>query len=94
MDFLKVYVDDKIIEEMKYKNNESILYDFVCNKDHVVLVIDYLSSIGISVIDELLVGKIDLFFQDLEEIQEHLNRYEIPVIVKMINEDISNFDLV
>ncbi len=94
MNFLKVYVDEDAFSLIHENNNEMMLEDIEANRDNVIRVIDYLQEIGIKVIGTLLVEKPDLFLLDVEEIKSHFANYDIKLIVRMINDDISNFDLV
>ncbi len=94
MNFLKVYVDEDTFSLIQENNNEMMIEDLEANRDNVIRVIDYLQEIGIKVIGTLLVEKPDLFLLDVDEIKNHFANYDIKLIVRMINDDISNFDLV
>ena len=94
MDFLKDYVSDDVIGEIISNNKDIVINDLIYNKDNVVLILDYLKELGIKDIDDILILKIDFFFRDIDDIKKHFERYDKDVIVNLINEDISNLDLV
>ena len=94
MEFLKDYVSDDVIEDIISNNKDIVINDLVYNQDNVVMILNYLQELGIKNINDILVEKIDFFFRDIDEVNEHFNRYDKDVIVKLINEDISNLDMV
>ncbi len=94
MNYLKAYVTEDTLKLFSEYNSPMLVTDMIANKDNVIRVISYLQEVGIKVIDKLLVEKPDLFFLDVSEIKKHLSNYDIKQIVRMINDDISNFDLV
>ena len=83
-----------IIEDIISNNKDIVINDLVYNQDNVVMILNYLQELGIENINDILVEKIDFFFRDIDEVKEHFNRYDKDVIVKLINEDISNLDMV
>ncbi len=94
MDFLKDYVSDDVIGEIISNNKDIVINDLIYNRDNVILILDYLKELGIKDIDDILILKIDFFFRDIDDIKKHFERYDKDVIVNLINEDISNLDLV
>ena len=94
MEFLKDYVSDDVIEDIISNNKDIVINDLVYNQDNVVMILNYLQELGIKNINDILVEKIDFFFRDIDLVMEHFNRYDKNVIVKLINEDISNLDMV
>ena len=52
-------------------------------------VIQYLKSIHIEVLDDLLINRLELFLIPKDVIQERFEKYNIQVLVDLINEDIS-----
>lgn len=94
MEFLKDYVSDDVIEDIISNNKDIVINDLVYNQDNVIKILNYLQELGIKNINDILVEKIDFFFRDIDEVKEHFNRYDKDVIVKLINEDISNLDMV
>ena len=97
MDFLYNYhLTDEDIEEITKRNGESIVKNVVLNKDNVIKVIDYLLEVGVneSVIKDLFVEQIGMFFRTKEEIADVFDEYEIESIVKSLNYDINTVDLI
>ena len=97
MDFLYNYhLTDEDIEEITKRNGESIVKNVVLNKDNVIKVIDYLLEVGVneSVIKDLFVEQIGMFFRTKEEIADVFDEYEIESIVKSLNYDVNTVDLI
>lgn len=94
MEFLKDYVSDDVIEDIISNNKDIVINDLVYNQDNVVMILNYLQELGIKNINDILVEKIDFFFRNIDLVKEHFNRYDKDVIVKLINKDISNLDMV
>ena len=62
IDFLKmVNISDSTLIEMMKNNNEAILFNLSCNEDDALKIINYMQSIGINDIDDLLIYRIDIF---------------------------------
>ena len=97
MDFLKKYnLTDEDIEEITKRNGESIVKNIILNKDNVIKVIDYLLEVGVndSVIKDLFVEQIGMFFRTKEEIADVFDEYEIDSIIKSLNYDVNTVDLI
>lgn len=88
IDFLHdVNILDEVIEEIIKNNSNSTLYDLSCNEEECIKIINYLKEIGILNIDELLIKEIDVFKLNLEDIVKKFSKFNIPIYVKMINND-------
>ena len=74
------------------KENE-LDYLFEININNVIDVINYLKSINIIDIDDLVLSIPDLFFKPKKIIEELFNKKNINELVNLINEDYSNIDL-
>ena len=97
MDFLQKYnLTDEDIEEITRRNGESIVKNIILNKDNVIKVIDYLLEVGVndSVIKDLFVEQIGMFFRTKEEIADVFDEYEIDSIIKSLNYDVNTVDLI
>lgn len=93
MEFLKEYgINDSVIDEMIDKYDDSLLSLFMSEEYNVGLVIEYLKSIGVCVIDELLLNRIELFYIDVIKIKKSFDRFETKKLVDNINKDISYID--
>ena len=86
IDFLKDSgIEDKVIAILNNKYYDNILYSINCNEYEIKRIIDYLRSIGINCIDELLIDHINLFLQPLENIENIFNKTDINSLVSSIN---------
>ena len=97
MDFLLKYdlTNDDIIE-ITTRNDEAIIKNITLNKDNVIEVIDYLLEVGVdkTVIKDLFVEQIGMFFRTKEEIADVFDEYEIDSIIKSLNYDVNTVDLI
>lgn len=95
IDFLKdVSINDNTIIEMMKNNNEASLFDLSCNDEDVIQIINYMRGIGITNIDELLIYRIDIFFLTFEQFIKRLSKFNVPVLVNLINENYANIDII
>ena len=97
MDFLKQlgYTDQDIIDIKNY-NYDYIVENIIINKENVESIIEYLLSIGIerSTIKEIFMYQVGLFFKTFDEIKTSFDEYEIDSIVKSLNYDVNNIELI
>ena len=90
MKFLKEFgISDDVIENMKERYDSSLIDLFICDEYNASEVIEYFQSIGIEVIDKLLLTRIEIFSIDVEDIKESFNRFNVEELVNKINMDIS-----
>lgn len=95
IDFLKDanITDDTIIEIMK-NNNEASLFNLSCNDEDAIQTINYMRGIGITNIDELLIYRIDIFFITFEQFIKRLSKFNVPILVNLINDNYANIDII
>ena len=95
IDFLKDanITDDTIIEIMK-NNNEASLFNLSCNDEDAIQIINYMRGIGITNIDELLIYRIDIFFITFEQFIKRLSKFNVPILVNLINDNYANIDII
>ena len=95
IDFLKDanITDDTIIEIMK-NNNEASLFNLYCNDEDAIQIINYMRGIGITNIDELLIYRIDIFFITFEQFIKRLSKFNVPILVNLINDNYANIDII
>jgi len=60
------------------------LFDLNSNEEECIEIIQYLRNIGIKCVDELLIYRIDLFYNSKYEIENKLKKYNINEIVEII----------
>lgn len=97
MKFLYKYdITDEDIKLITERNGESIVKNVILNKDNVIEVIDYLLEVGVnkSVIRDLFIEQIGMFFRTKEEIVDVFDEYEIDSIIKSLNYDVNTVDLI
>lgn len=90
MEFLKeLGFNDLVLHRIINSNDDSVIYNFIMDCDNVRDVINYFREIGIEVIDELLVRRLEVFSIDISKLKKQFDKYNIGVLVSLINEDIS-----
>ena len=97
MDFLKqLGYTEQDINDIKDYNYDYTLGNIIINKEKVEDIIEYLLSIGIerNTIKEIFMYQVGLFFKSKEEIKTSFDEYEIDSIVKSLNYDVNNIELI
>lgn len=90
MDFLiDNGISKDVIVEIEDYNDDSLVYNFICNEANAVKVLEYFKSIGIEAINRLLVYKLEVFLIDYKSIVKAFNNYDVSVLVQLINDDIN-----
>lgn len=90
MDFLLEYgITTDTIKKIKENNEESTCFYCMTQEENVKEVIEYLLSIKVEVLDNLLTDRLELFFIPKEKIKQRFETYNIEVLVQLINEDIN-----
>lgn len=93
MDYFKKYgLNDEEINDIKNYIDNDDANNYYVNELDVIEILDYLISIGIDNIKDILKYKANIFYEKLDNIKKSFdNRKDI---VKLINEDITNFELI
>ena len=97
MDFLKqLGYTEQDINDIKDYNYDYTLDNIILNKEKVEDIIEYLLSIGIerNTIKEIFMYQVGLFFKSRDEIKASFDEYEIDSIVKSLNYDVNNIELI
>ena len=97
MDFLKqLGYTEQDINDIKDYNYDYTLDNIIINKEKVEDIIEYLLSIGIerNTIKEIFMYQVGLIFKSKEEIKTSFDEYEIDSIVKSLNYDVNNIELI
>jgi len=93
IDFLKKYgINDAVIKEMEKVNSDANLYNFSCNQDEAIKIIQYLRDIHVSCIEQLLIYRIDKFFISCDDFKKMYIKQNVENFVKLINEDYTLID--
>ena len=75
-------------------NNEASLFNLSCNHEDAIQIINYMRGIGITNIDELLIYRIDIFFITFEQFIKRLSKFNVPILVNLINDNYANIDII
>lgn len=97
MDYLKEFgYTDLEINDIVNRNSKNIIRNLTLNQDSIKEIIDYLIGIGIQkdVIKEIFMYQIGLFFKTKNEIKTSFDEYELDSIVKSLNYDVNNIELI
>ena len=97
MDYLKEFgFNDLEIKEILDNNSNNIIDNLVLNHENVSDIIDYLIGIGLErdTIKEIFMYQIGLLFKTKNEIKTSFDEYEIDSIVKSLNYDVNNVELI
>ena len=95
MNFLREYdITDEVIEQIRENNDSSIIQSVIYNEQNVGKIINYFKEINIEVIDELLISRPELFTVDISKIKSEINKYNIEILVNLINEDINSINFI
>lgn len=90
LDYLNGYLDNDDIEIIKKQFNKDILNNFEAMKDNVLLILNYLLSIDIKNIKNIILKRPDLFFEDLELLKEKVGKYDNNLIKFIFDNDPSS----
>ena len=95
MNFLREYdITDEVIDQIRINNDSSIIQSLIYNEQNVGKIINYFKEINIEVIDELLISRPELFTIDLSKIKSEINKYNVEILVNLINEDINSINFI
>ena len=90
MNFLLEYgIKKETIEKIKEIKDDSEVFYCLTQKDNVTKVIKYLQSINVKNIDDILLNRLELFYVPVNKIKESFEKYNINVLVQLLNEDIN-----
>ena len=85
-------INDNIIEEIGRENSNADIYNLCCNQDEVVNIISFFRELGLTCINDLLIYRINVFFQSLDDVKNKFSINNASDIVKSINDDYTNID--
>ena len=64
------------------------------NEERVSSIIDYLLSIGLTNIKDIIINKPNLFYDDVNSIKMRIEKHSNTNIIELLKEDPINFDLI
>lgn len=85
-------ITESVIKNILDENSSANLYNFSCNQDEVIKIIQFLKDIGVTKIEQLLVYRIDKFFVTLDDFKKKYVKDDVDKFAKLINEDYMNID--
>ena len=91
MDYFKNYglTNEDITEIENFIDNDDI-NNYYVNEIRVIEILDYLKSIGINNIKDILKYKSNMFYESVKTIKKNIPNDKI--IIELINEDYQNLD--
>ena len=84
-------INEDLLSEIIRHNGEAIVFSLESKKESINRIINYLESIGIKNIDELLKYEIDIFLRDLSSVKKMIQPDNIDLI-NSINDDCACFE--
>ena len=87
-------ISSETITKIKEYNDEDLIYNFLFQKENTIKLIKFLKKIGVTVIDKLLIYRLEFFTKDYDEILKSFDQYEQKVLVELINEDINAINFI
>ena len=95
IDFLKkANIKDDILIEIIKNNNPSSLSSLSVNEDECLKIINYMKNIGFTCIDELLINRLNIFLSSFDKFIKKLSKFNIPVLVQLVNTDYATIDII
>ena len=84
------------IDDIKNSNYKNIIDNLELNSQSIIEIVNYLFSIGLEkiTVKDIFREQVNLFFKTLEEIKTSFDEYEIDSIVKSLNFDVNNIELI
>lgn len=90
---LDLGISDEVIKMIRDNNDSALFFNFICSLDNAILNIEYFRSIGIEVVDSLLINRLEIFLVENDKIRETFDNYDVLILAKLINEDINAVNL-
>ncbi len=95
MDYLKEFGFTKDDIKYLYDNlDEEDVHELIIQEDRITNILKYLKSIGINNLKDVIENRTELFYISSSTVKRAFNNSNVKNIVKLINEDVSNFDLI
>lgn len=93
MDYFKKYgLNEKDIKEIENYIEDDDINNYYVNELEIIQILDYLTEIGLNNIKDILKYKTNIFYEKLNNIKKSFE--DRKDVVKLINEDITNFELI
>ena len=82
------------INEIYNALDDMDISELAMHEERVTAILDYFTFIGINDLKIILLIHPNVFYEDLDLVREAFEQYGVDKAVKLINEDIINFDLI
>lgn len=93
MDYFKKYgLNDEDIKEIEEYIEDDDINNYYVNELEIIEILDYLNEIGLENLKDILKYKTNIFYEKINNIKKSFK--DRKDIVKLINEDITNFELI
>ena len=93
MDYFKKYgLNEEDINEIENYIEDDDINNYYVNELEIIQILDYLTEIGLNNIKDILKYKTNIFYEKLNNIIKSFE--DRKDVVKLINEDITNFELI
>ncbi len=94
MEYLKKYdLTDEDIMDITQRLDDDDRIEIELNEPRVTAIIDYLLSIGITNLKDILIYKTNIFYDGLDSLKDTLSECDTNMIA-LLNADVFNFDLI
>lgn len=95
MEYLKIFnLTDEDIKDITNSIDEMDINEISMKEEKVIEILKYFISMGITNIKDIIIYKTYLLYDDIETIKEKFNKYSNINIIKLINEDAVNLELI
>lgn len=95
MEYLKIFnLTDEDIKDITNSIDEMDINEISMKEEKVIEVLKYFISIGITNIKDIIIYKTYLLYDDINTIKDKFNKYGNINIIKLINEDAINLELI
>lgn len=93
LEFLKEYnISDNTIKMIEKENSQANIYNLFCNMDEVFKILNYFKELNINCISDLLIYRIQIFFNSYEDILACFSKFNVLELVEKINDDFTIID--
>ena len=90
IDYLKEYITEEDFNVINYNFKDVDVNNFSYYEQNIREVLDYLKSIGVSNLKDILLYRKDICLKNLDILKEEVNKINKNLIVYLFNNDISN----
>lgn len=95
MEYLTKYnLTTEDIRDITSSIDEDDKLELELNEERVSSIIDYLLSIGLTNIKDIIINKPNLFYDDVNSIKMRIEKHSNTNIIELLKEDPINFDLI